>query len=306
MMEYRNMSLNCLQASIEYYCEKTEYNQVLLFANCFGIEYDNQPEKIFGHRIRQRPLNKFEECFYSTYGITLERVYYDYDCIYELERTLFSELLLRVDAYDCPWNAAYNKSHITHFCIIKKVDITKGCLVCADPFLSIENVCWPFETIPKKNCMAYRVIQCKKHMEYSLSAIRNNIVSNTSVEKIKKTYEDIKKGCMDVDSMDHLFESNNPSICYFSIISKQICDNYKGLKDLFEYLAVNETGNADKISLLLIKLERAQDAWRLINVAGIKMLIKNQFDTNMVEWLIDKFDELCMLDLDIYKIIENI
>lgn len=126
--------LDCLNTCIKEICDVFNKRFYTIFSKSFGFRYINKNGNIiigpYFDQLDFDLLNKYE-------GIRVSRIneneLFDY-----LQHNVAEKIkiLICFDAYFCPWNPAYFKSHIRHYCLVDAMGLDNDTILCHDPFIT--------------------------------------------------------------------------------------------------------------------------------------------------------------------------
>ncbi len=287
---------NCLQTAMYSICENCGIDPIFVLINGFSIEYGKKKGTDIWEILRLNTPLGFEEYYLNTCGLEFKEVNEKLENPTDLDFTSSEAVLIWEDAFYCPWNEAYKKTHVSHFCIAENYDSSAEALICNDPYLEKVNEVFPLSILFES---PYRVFEIRKsNIENCLSveSALKNLFSVITEEGIRGNYSRLIKDIYRAKEKKDLFENGNPQNCNLNIFTKQISDCYKGLAYLFsdEKKVID---NPEIYDLLI----NAKNIWKKINFVLIRMNIKSKEELNGCESLIEILSEAEKIDLMIIK-----
>ena len=287
---------NCLQAAMYWICKKNGMNPLFVLINGFSIEYGKKRGTKLWEILRLNTPLGFEEYYLSTCGLEFKSAEYKLKNPQELDFENSEAVLIWEDAYYCPWNDAYGKTHISHFCIAESYNDISRAFICNDPYLKKNEVVFPLAVLLESK---YRVYEIKR------TNIKNSIVIEDALkilfsiikeEDIHGNYNRLVNDIRKAKKREDLFENDNPQNCNFNIFTKQISDCYKGLAFLF----VHETRIRSR-GIIYDLLIQANSIWLKINFILIRMNLKSKKELRSCDGLIDVLTKAESIDIEILK-----
>lgn len=275
-------NFTCIDAVIVTMALYMKSNYELMFLGSWGFEYkpkkrnaDTFGEKIFfGFKLRTR------EAISLYHGINLN--WCAVDCFEQLLDKIKNQLNFKmpigifIDSFYCPWNPAYSKFHIDHYCLVVGYDELTNELICIDAYFSKTPLNLPIENL--KNGYKEFISFSKKEQTRKTVSLKDILYENLFTMENKTYYEaefynmflfaddiflfldinkEVEKFNGDIQN-SLLFRQINSIAKYrnkFAISLRHLANNYKQ-KDL-EFIAneMDDIGNQwNTVNLLLFKL----------------------------------------------------
>lgn len=291
---------NCLQAAMFSICQKCGIDPAYVLINGFSVEYGAKQGNNIGEIIRLNTPLRFEKYYLKNCGLKFEEVQDKLSNPEELDFENSEAVMIWEDAFFCPWNSAYGKTHVSHFCIAKSYDETIEAFICDDPYLDREDVIFPLSELFRSQ---HRVFEIKKTDHGNILSVENALkalFAAISEKDVLQNYNRLLGDIYKVKDKRELFENDNPTNCSIIIYTKQILDCYKGLALLLstETIIIEYQEFYD----LLIY---AYNLWKRINFVLIRMNLKSKEVIASCDKLVELLDEAKKTDLAILRSVRS-
>lgn len=296
-------NMSCLMSSFASICEKYGENSELMFAACWGVDYKKEENKILN---KLQP--KFSISFYyfaqKYLGIHIDIVNCEVDeSILRMENALLNKqsVIVHLDAYYCPWNPAYSKAHIFHFCIIKSINYFNNTLTCEDPYISDQTYKWNMKLFYN----AYKGLRIIKRIDLHDVINFNEICHlitgcyNENTD-IKNVYQDCINDFLKVKDWQQLFECSEANNCKLILTTKQLSKYRLGIAEMLLEFYYRHLENK-RIFSWYESFSMMSKHWNNITLILLKMLICQKVTEKLMKSIIDELEKLSIIEIYTYN-----
>lgn len=285
---------NCMQTALYYFCLTYDIDPFFCLINGFGLEYGNKTGNYIWEIIRLNTPNRLDEKYSNKFGLEIKQILPDF-LSFSVDSLFDNSFLIWGDGFFCPWNDAFYKTHISHFCVVTGYDSTTKSFICEDLYLGKHDQKWPIEELTKAPYQIYEVH--KKETTNTVSIVDvYSLFENITEETIRNNYQRLICDLRKVEIRTDLFETNTPNVCRVNVCTRQIVDSYRGLAFLFEHFGCQEEKNL---------LNNAVSIWKQINLMLLKMSFKHTETISGIDSLIELLLKAMELDISIIKLLET-
>lgn len=141
-------NMDCLQSCLNLISGENAYVAHMPMLTCWGFYYEQGKDRI-GTRITSPAgmlVNKFLEKYLSVHVEFYHRNY-EQDIMVIRNALAKNKIIVGIDAFECSWNIAYQKSHISHFIVLDALQDDK--VFCYDPYISKKRYVMDMEQFKK-------------------------------------------------------------------------------------------------------------------------------------------------------------
>ena len=286
---------NCFQIAL-WTCLKKNIEPEILFINRFGLDYIDNKQFSISEKIKPLILGDIKEVLDNLFGVIIDEINID-ECF--LRDSNNYDYIVNVDAYYCRWNPFYKKNHISHYFILKDesyFDSERG-FICEDPYLMKKNVYLSVDCLKKGFLSGTRIYKNKKDRKYFINkdVIKRYLFDSIDKKRLIYNYNQVINDLLNANHIEAIIENFDAKLCTGIIVSKQISNNYVGVKRIIERASDYSNGK----ELLIGKLEESSDIWKSINLHMIKLIYRSSQYERTCEVLIKLFRNLKNNDCDI-------
>lgn len=304
-MEVREYSSNnCLSQSIALLLQNQKADTRWLMANNYSIEYSNKLNSdLIYKKLRFRQAVHYTEFCTAVYGMVFKEIpcnpyIWDHIKVHLQEQ---GEILIGYDTYYAPWHEAYEKTHVFHYSLVTKMNDDH--LVCLDAYMDHMEVGWKKELFMK----AVKTVYCIKMPDEIPAADINKVIRlmicQATETSIRNNYEQFIFDLENVDSIEQIFENDNPRICELLIVIKRIAKDCENLAELFEFV---ELGNKREQQIYVVQLfQSLQNQWELITVILLRIILRKRISANSIKPVIKILKENVEIELEIYRMLKS-
>lgn len=311
---------DCFQAAVSLLCLKYERKPEWLFLTCFGIEYFTDEENFF-NRLNPRISIEDNVFFKLVYGIEMKAIRntVDRDVLLQLKVALREgyDVIVLMDAFDCPWNPAYQKKHFFHYFLIYNFD-EERVFVCRDPYVS-EKYYKISEKLLQKGILEFYYLKVKedcanlKETDFSSLALRGY-----SKEIICMRYGQLMEDLLKIEELEGMFEDTDPNLCRIILSTKQIGKYCRGFHSLLLLLYEEMSVSRENMQVCTQKYlkeclqETAELAdamaleWEMVNAVLLKMLFRGAINKRSIYAMEEYLEKIRNYELAIYEKIDSL
>ncbi len=240
----KNNDYDCLQSIVLTVATFWDIDPTMMFSLLWGFKYYNTDNSLnrLGDKIDLGYPGNAWEFLHKYNGIKIkERIPEDPDNIELVRETIIdsiscdNQIALNIDAYVCPWNLSYQKTHYPHYCIV--TGFCDNDIVCIDPFSSSNE----YEILPIESLI--RGYNDKLQRGFCYLEFEKDQVSNTIdlLELIEVLYKNIKNQNTSLINSILSFSNDILHIDYGTEI-----DSMNDINSIPLVLKVNSIGNNRK------------------------------------------------------------
>lgn len=301
----RNENYDCFQGIVASVATHFKCNYLLLFAGVWGFSFE--PLKMgkgyinFGERL----IPEFNTVMFDL----LERFHgckitiYDTDTINEIKAVILNELSkglpvgIYLDSYWCPWNIAYKKYHITHYCLVIGFDDDKESFMFIDPYCSdnIEKLSIVELEKGYGNYFTFKFTESKEqNIENELNYIIKLCLVTLKLDneqlnsfKMMRSFADEFEQYMDLDKEISGYEDTYAVPFFRQMKAIESCR--KNFSLTLNYIA--ETCNDKNILQLSSNMLQASNIWSKIRLMIIRMSMTSS-QSGQIKKIVDKIREV--------------
>ncbi len=185
-----NKAYNCIQGIIVSVSKYYGYDCDLMFANSWGFAFNPTDHNYYTsisdrieHGWRSSNLGLLEKYHGLQFNYKRLESIDEALTIISTEINLYKPVVLFIDSFCCPWNPAYQKYHITHYCLAIGVEKTKEMIICIDPYLSENIEKLPFVNLAEgyRECFTFSISDTRSDSDWKrllLESVEYNLGKN--------------------------------------------------------------------------------------------------------------------------------
>ena len=155
-------------------------NYTAMYKNLWLFNFNDTQEKV---DIAQRINYNYEDPFDGLYKINSLLVkYHVFYSINEMRLFIQKEIensrpvCMYIDAFECPWNSAYQQYHATHYVLVTNINGEQ--VICNDPYLSVENKTIDLKTLTSDFLQCISIRKINKKNQYSKYLILKEVLQD--------------------------------------------------------------------------------------------------------------------------------
>lgn len=274
---YHEKTYSCFEDVVATIAIWWNREYILKFIESWGFSYMLSPEKL-ECRIRPKVGNAYwalEE--YHGISITelIPRTFDEQIHVINEEIKSNNPVSIYINSFWCPWNPAFQKYCIPHFCIVIGINQEEKQLICLDPFLTDKIKYLPYECLKEGNgkFMIFRLTNKKEinrnwnsiaiHVAKYALGINNNFNIFYAMREFAKEIE----STFDITTEIKSFESDLEQVPLFTILSHVVWARMN-LSKTIKHLATS--CKVDKLLSISDGIEQAANQWSVVRGLFIK------------------------------------
>ncbi len=293
---------SCLNEALAQLLKKHENDTRWLVLNNFSIEYsDKLSSNLIYKKLRFRQVVHYTEFCGIIFGMHFEEMILD-EKLFETMQHQLKEgkaVLVGFDFYYAPWNEAYEKTHIFHYILVNEI---KGdVLICTDAFMDNLQVFWNKELFLKAVKTGYYVQVPEKMSGVAPNQVLGVVAQNMSEQSIRDNYEALIQDLKNIQSMEQLFECDEPGTCELIVMIKRIILNYEKIAQLFNLLDMK--GKEKDMTTLCREI---QYQWELIINVLLRMHVRKKYKEADINAMVGILEGNIVREIKMYQFLHGL
>jgi len=278
-------SYNCIQGIVVSVAKYYGFDYELLFANTWGfgfspnfsgnvsfgdrVELNWRPsgwgvlERFHGLKLNFKKLENIDEAL----------------SIINSQINLNEPVILFIDSFWCPWNPAYKKYHITHYCLAVGIDKSQNVINCIDPYISKNIEKLPIASLAEgyRECITFSISRNTGSDSELLNLLLNTAEYNLGINRDSSAFNLMRNFADElVNKFDKEKEMYGYSdVRFLPLVRKilEIGNSRLNFSETLEYIA-NKYG-FEEIRDFKNRMVQIWKKWRLIRTWLMKAFISD-------------------------------
>lgn len=289
---------NCLHDIIAMMVLYYDESYTAMYKNLWLFNFNDIPKEM---DIAQRINYEYEDPFDGLEKInSLIVEYHMFYTINEMKLFIQEEITelrpvcMYIDAFDCPWNPAYQQYHATHYVLITSINGDQ--LLCNDPFLSVIDKTIDIKTLTL-NCLQCISIQKKGQIkQYSKYLLLKEVIQDMESIKSFAKMETFAKNMGAISTCNEIFFNNSDIESQLLIrkINTISCGRTCFL------LLLEEFYNEIVDSSILNGFQSSAENWSIINSLLIRSFLRNKYE-NYSQKIVDAMNKIIRIETQLFN-----
>jgi hypothetical protein len=303
----RNDAYDCIQGLIVAVAEYKNWNYKLMYLRCWGFEYDNEKGdgKLIGERI-SRDCYDWIDVLEKYHGIRTNFYKNENHVLLskKIQEKIYDDkpVILHLSTFWCPWNYAYKKYHMSHYCLAIGINEDLKKIICIDPYMTDAIQSLDFEDIMHVEDYGILELESNNSNEWEIKEVLNEVINKIDANtKYKNMFDSMLLFADELENSDILKSelTGYSDIYMIPIIReiKKISASRKAFAETLDYIFIES--NYDKLGEVCEKIRKASNIWDSVRLLLIKMAVTN-IDQNYVNRITQHVRKVAALEKEIY------